>query len=255
MVPNHLFQILTLVAMEPPAHLGADAIRDEKGKVLRSIPPWSPEEAARAAVRGQYGPGRVEPVGRVPGYTDEESVGADSTTETFVALRIEIESWRWAGVPFYLRTGKRLARRRSEVVVKFRCPPLQLFRDTPVDCLESNHLAIRIQPNEGISLGFQAKRPGPEMTLGPVDMGFDYARHFEKPLQTAYATLLLDAMEGDPTLFQRADNVEAGWSVVQPLLEAWASPSGLEDYAAGSEGPEAARALLDRDGRSWHPLA
>jgi glucose-6-phosphate 1-dehydrogenase len=256
MVPNHLFQVLTLVAMEPPSSLGADAVRDEKGKVLRSIPTWTEEQVAEDAVRAQYGPGRLAGGEEVPGYAEEESVAPSSRTETYAALRVGIDSWRWAGVPFYLRTGKRLSRRASEVVVRFRRAPLHLFRDTPVSGLASNQLVLRLQPREGIALRFDVKRPGPAMKLGKVDMDFCYSEYFGETAATGYETLLWDAMRGDATLFQRADNVEAGWRVVQPVLQAWESDRAdhLPIYAAGSEGPEAATELLSREGRTWKAI-
>ncbi len=257
MVPNHLFQVLTLIAMEPPSSLGADAVRDEKTKVLRSIPTWTPEQVASDTVRAQYGPGTLASGEEVVGYTSEPSVDPASRTETYTALHLKIDSWRWAGVPFYLRTGKRLSRRASEAVVRFRRAPLQLFRDTPVSGLHSNQLVIRLQPREGIALRFDVKRPGPEMELGKVDMDFCYSEYFGETGATGYETLLWDAMRGDATLFQRADNVEEGWRVVQPVLDAWAAERSvaLPAYAAGSEGPEASDDLLARDGRQWNPIA
>jgi glucose-6-phosphate 1-dehydrogenase len=257
MVPNHLFQVLTLIAMEPPSSLGADAVRDEKTKVLRAVPTWTPEQVTTDAVRAQYGPGTLARGEEVPGYTSEESVAPDSRTETYAALHLKIDSWRWAGVPFYLRTGKRLARRTSEVAVRFRRAPLQLFRDSGVSGLHSNQLVLRLQPREGIALRFDVKRPGPEMELGKVDMDFCYAEYFGETGATGYETLLLDAMRGDATLFQRADNVEEGWRVVQPVLDAWADERSrpLPRYASGSEGPDEAGALLARDKRQWNPIA
>jgi glucose-6-phosphate 1-dehydrogenase len=256
MVPNHLFQVLTLIAMEPPSSLVADAVRDEKSKVLRSIPIWTPEQVAAAAVRAQYRSGRLSSRGEVPGYLEEPKVDPDSRTETYVAMRLKIDSWRWAGVPFYLRTGKRLAARRSEVIVRFRRAPLQLFRDTPVSGLASNQLDIRLQPREGIALRFDVKRPGLEMKLGRVDMDFCYSEYFGETATTGYETLLRDAMRGDATLFQRADNVEEGWRVVQPVLEAWEADrdGALATYPAGSQGPGEAAALLAREGRHWNPI-
>ncbi len=257
MVPNHLFQVLTLIAMEPPSSLGADAVRDEKVKVLRSVPTWTPDEVGRDAVRAQYGPGRLPSGEEVPGYTREPSVDPASRTETYAALHLRIDSWRWAGVPFYLRTGKRLSRRASEVVVRFRRAPLQLFQDTPVSGLHSNQLVLRLQPREGIALRFDVKRPGPEMTLGKVDMDFCYSEYFGETAATGYETLLRDAMRGDTTLFQRADQVEEGWRVVQPVLDAWEADrrAPLPVYPGGSEGPAAADDLLSRDDRQWDPIA
>ncbi len=256
MVPNHLFQVLTLIAMEPPSSLDAGAVRDEKGKVLRSIPTWTEEQVAGGAVRAQYGPGRLPSGQDVPGYAEEPSVDGASRTETYAALNLQIDSWRWAGVPFYLRTGKRLRARLSEVIVRFRRAPLQLFRDTPVSGLSSNQLVLRLQPREGIALRFEVKRPGLEMTLGRVDMDFCYSEYFGKTGATGYETLLRDAMRGDATLFQRADNVEEGWRVVQPVLDAWAAErsAAIPAYPAASEGPDEASALLDRDGRHWNPI-
>ncbi len=256
MVPNHLFQVLTLIAMEPPSSLDAGAVRDEKGKVLRSIPTWSPGQIAAAAVRAQYRPGRLGPGQDVSGYVQEPSVDPASRTETYAALRLKIDSWRWAGVPFYLRTGKRLRARLSEVIVRFRRAPLQLFRDTPVSGLTSNQLVLRLQPREGIALRFEVKRPGLEMKLGRVDMDFCYSEYFGETAATGYETLLRDAMRGDATLFQRADNVEEGWRVVQPVLDAWEAErdDALATYPAGSQGPEEATALLAREGRHWNPI-
>jgi glucose-6-phosphate 1-dehydrogenase len=256
MVQNHMLQLLALTAMEPPISFRADDVRDERVKVLHAIHRLLPEEAETCVVRGQYGPG--EAGGKtVPGYRSEPNVAAGSTTETYVALKLTVDNWRWAEVPFYLRTGKRLATRASEIVLQFRRPPLHLFRDVPAECLEPNRLVIRIQPDEGISLSFQAKVPGPEMTLGRVDMAFAYEDYFASAPATGYETLLYDCMTGDQTLFHRADIVEAGWSAVAPVLDAVeASPAALlHDYAAYSEGPAEAEALLARDGRRWQPLA
>jgi len=256
MVPNHLFQVLTLVAMEPPSSLEASAVRDEKGKVLRSIPTWTEEQVSGSAVRAQYGPAELPPGQKVPGYVDEPSVSQASRTETYAALSLQIDSWRWAGVPFYLRTGKRLRSRLSEVIVRFRRAPLQLFRDTAVSDLPSNQLVLRLQPREGIALRFEVKRPGLEMVLGRVDMDFCYSEYFGETGATGYETLLRDAMRGDATLFQRADNVEEGWRVVQPVLDAWAAErsAAIPVYPAGSEGPDEAAAMLGREGRHWNPI-
>jgi len=253
MVPNHLFQVLTLIAMEPPSSLSADAVRDEKGKVLRAIPTFTPEQVRTDAVRGQYGRGRNPDGADVAGYAEESRIEAGSHTETYAALRLQIDSWRWAGVPFYLRTGKRLPQRVSEAIVRFRPAPLHLFKDTPVECTRPNELVLRLQPREGIALRFDVKRPGLEMTLGPVDMDFAYSEYFGETASTGYETLLRDAMRGDATLFQRADNVEEGWRVVQPVLDAWEaqSPAEFPNYPAGSQGPEAAAQMLAREGREW----
>jgi glucose-6-phosphate 1-dehydrogenase len=251
MVQNHLFQLLALTAMEPPASFEADSVRDERVKVLRAVRPFDRNSIARDVVRGQYGAGEIDG-GAVPAYREEPTVSPDSTTETSVALKLRLENWRWAGVPFYLRTGKRLARRESEIAIVFKSPPLLLFRDLCADQVVPNVLVVRIQPDEGIALRFQAKVPGPEMGLGVVRMDFKYVDHFGAKPSTGYETLLYDCMTGDSTLFHRADMVETGWKVVTPVLEAWqAAPDGIEFYAAGSWGPRAAAELLTRDGRAW----
>ena len=255
MVPNHLFQLLTMTAMEPPISFDADEVRNKQAEVLHAIQPLDPEEVLTNMVRGQYGPGAID--GKpVPGYRSEPDVAADSNTETFVAMKLQIDNWRWAGVPFYLRTGKRLNRRATEIVVHFRRTPFVLFRNTTVKNLETNRLVIHIQPNEGISLSFGAKVPGAIMKLGLVNMDFDYCTYFGAEHSTGYERLLRDCMAGDPTLFQRADMVEAGWSVIQPVLDVWhALPArGFPNYAAGSWGPVEAEELLARDGRAWRPI-
>jgi glucose-6-phosphate 1-dehydrogenase len=252
MVPNHIFQLITLTAMEPPISFDADAVRDEQTKVLRAVSPMTPEQVLHNTVRGQYGAGTVD--GReIPGYRTEKNVDPQSNTETFVAMKLEIDNWRWKGVPFYLRVGKALPKRVSEITVQFRRPPFSLFRDTPVEDLEPNQLVINIQPDEGISLFFGAKVPGATMTLGSVGMRFKYADHFGREPATGYERLLYDANLGDQTLFQRADMVEHGWAVVAPLLDVWHALHARDfpNYAAGTWGPTAARELMSRDGRSW----
>lgn len=252
MVQNHLFQLLALTAMEPPNSFNADAVRDERVKVLQAIHLCSRDEVMTSTVRGQYGEGALE--GKVvTGYRGESSVAPGSTTETFLAMKLLVENWRWADVPFYLRTGKRLPKRVTEIAVQFRSAPLRLFRHTPAKCLVPNQLVIRIQPDEGISLQFQAKVPGPQMRLGPVKMDFSYADHFAAAPNTGYETLLYDCMTGDQTLFHRADMVEAGWSVVAPVLDVIAeTPSAfLHDYPAFTWGPAEADALLARDHHAW----
>jgi glucose-6-phosphate 1-dehydrogenase len=252
MVPNHIMQLISLTTMEPPVSFRADAVRDEQAKILHAIQPLSSEEVLSKTVRGQYGPGTVS-AERVPGYREEDGVPPDSRTETFVAMKLLIDNWRWADVPFYLRTGKRLAGRSTTVVIQFRRAPFVLFRDTPVDNLMPNQLVLHIQPEEGISLRFAAKVPGPAMRLGAVDMNFEYADYFGTQPSTGYERLLHDCMIGDATLFQRADMVEAGWCVVSPLLDVWRAlpPRNFPNYAAGTWGPRDAEDLLEREGRHW----
>ncbi|HWF96062.1 MAG TPA: glucose-6-phosphate dehydrogenase [Xanthobacteraceae bacterium] len=255
MVPNHLFQLLTLVAMEPPTCFAAEAVRSEKAKVLEAAQPFSPQDAQQNVVRGQYGGGRVN--GRtVDPYRCAPNVAPDSNTETFVALKLKMDNWRWAGVPIYLRTGKALAKRRSEIVIQFKQAPLALFRDTPVERLTRNDLVLHIQPEEGVTLRFGAKVPGPEMQMGGVEMKFDYHDYFQAQPRTGYETLIYDCMNGDATLFKRADDIETGWRIVQPVLDAWQAEAGTEPpiYPAGSSGPQEADALLARDGRHWRSL-
>jgi len=249
---NHLFQLLTMTAMEPPISFDADEVRNKQAEVLHAIQPLDPEEVLTNMVRGQYGAGMIDGQ-RVVGYRSEPEVAPDSNTETFVALKLLIDNWRWAGVPFYLRTGKRLAKRMTEIIIQFRRTPFVLFRNTTVKNLETNRLVIHIQPDEGISLSFGAKVPGSVMKLGLVNMDFDYCTYFGAEHSTGYERLLRDCMAGDATLFQRADMVEAGWSVIQPILDVWhALPArGFPNYAAGSWGPIEAEELLERDGRSW----
>ena len=251
MVPNHMFQLLAMTAMEPPNSFDADAVRTEKAKVLQAVKPPDSETMTQNVVRGQYGPGRLG--GRdMPGYREEPDVSPDSATETFIAMRLAIDNFRWAGVPFYVRTGKRMVTRRTEIVVHFKQAPYALFRDTPVEKLTPNAMVIHVQPSEGITLNISAKMPGPALHLGRVAMDFRYADYFNTPSNTGYETLLYDVMIGDATLFQRADNVEAGWQVVQPVLdEVAAGRTAVQPYAAGSAGPAAADALLERDGRHW----
>ena len=239
---NHMFQVLTLVAMEPPISFGGEDVRDEKVRVLHAVPPLTHDDVARHVVRGQY-----------EGYTSESNVDSNSRTETFVAMRMFVDNWRWAGVPFYLRTGKRLPGRLTEVVVEFKRAPLMLFRDTPVRSLSPNTLILRIQPDEGISLCFNAKVPGPFERLETVTMDFSYSKYFKAEPTTGYETLLFDAMTGDQTNFHRMDMVEAGWQVVQPILDAWKrdTRSRIPTYPPGSVGPPEADVLIERDGREW----
>lgn len=254
MIQNHLTQLLTLTAMEPPVAYDADAVRDEKVKVLRAIRPIAPAEAEKFTVRGQYGPGSVS--GRpVRGYRNERGVAPDSQTETYVALKLFVENWRWAGVPFYLRSGKALPRRVSEIAIQFRSVPTLLFADTPVNEIEPNVLAIRIQPDEGITLKFSSKVPG-QAQIRPVTMDFRYGTSFGVASPEAYERLLLDCMLGDSTLFTRRDEVEASWALLTPILEGWAAgpPQDFPNYEAGAWGPAAADAFIARDGRAWRRL-
>jgi glucose-6-phosphate 1-dehydrogenase len=256
MVPNHLFQLLALVAMEPPNSIAGEAVRDEKAKVLEALQPFDPEDVLARTVRGQYGGGAPAGGEVAAAYRQEPRVAGDSRTETYVALKLLIDSWRWAGVPFYLRTGKRLRHRLTEIAVEFKCPPLVLFRGTANRRLTPNLLVVNVQPDEGISLRFNAKVPGPEIELGAVDMDFDYQDYFGQTPSTGYETLLYDAMTGDPTLFQRSDAVAAGWRALQPVLDVWSAlpPRGFPNYPAGGDGPAEADELLERDGRRWRPL-
>jgi glucose-6-phosphate 1-dehydrogenase len=255
MVPNHILQLLALVAMEPPTSFGPETVREEKAKVLRAVQPLSPEGVIANAVRGQYGAGEIGGKG-VPGYREEPKVAKASPTETYAALKLRIDSWRWADVPFYLRTGKRMAQRVSEIAIQFRRPPLQLFRKTPVEHLSRNVLVIRVQPEDGIVLRFGAKIPGPTLRVGDVAMDFRYKDYFGANPTTGYETLLYDCMEGDPTLFQRGDMAEIGWAIVEPVLEVWKAlpPRTFPNYAAGSWGPKEADELLERDGRRWRRI-
>jgi glucose-6-phosphate 1-dehydrogenase len=252
MVPNHLFQLLSLVAMEPPAKFEAHAVRSAKAEVLAAIQTETEAEALQNSVRGQYLAGRSGD-NDIPDYRKTEDVKPDSTTETYAALKLTIDNWRWAGVPFYLRTGKALGMKRTEVAIKFKQAPFAMFRDTPVDKLSQNYLVIAVEPTEGITLQFNTKVPGPTINIDGVEMKFRYKDYFQVEPTTGYETLIYDCMIGDNILFQRADSVEAGWQAVQPFLDAWkkAGAKGLQPYKAGSEGPDAADELLKRDGRNW----
>ena len=252
MVPNHVFSLLSLVAMEPPAGFDALSIRNRKTDVLAAIPPADPAKA----VRGQYGAGEVGGKAK-QAYRDEPDVDKHSKVETYAALELEIDNWRWAGVPFFIRTGKHLSGRMTEIAVRFKQAPLSLFQDTPVEALRPNWLVIRIAPDEGISLQFEVKRRGPVVDLVPVKMDFNYNDWFEKQSNVGYETLLYDVMIGDPTLFMRADTVEHGWRVVQPVLDAWAKDTPrFPNYASGGEGPKAADDLIGKDSdRAWRLIS
>jgi glucose-6-phosphate 1-dehydrogenase len=252
MVQNHMFQLLAFTAMEPPISFAADTVRDERVKVLSAVRPLSHEDVLRQAVRGQYDEGIVNGE-RGPAYRAEKSVSPTSNTETFVALQLFVDNWRWADVPFYLRTGKRLPKRVTEIAIQFKRAPFMMFRDTPVESLSPNVLVLHIQPDEGISLRFEGKVPGPLMRLGTVKMHFEYADYFGSKPHTGYETLLYDCMTGDSTLFHRSDMVEAGWSVVTPILDVWKAltPRNFPNYPAGTWGPKEADDLIQRDGRKW----
>jgi len=255
MVPNHVFQLLAMTAMEPPISFDANAVRAKKAEVIEAIRPIEPARVLKDVVRGQYDAGTV--LGRpVRAYREEPDVAPDSNTETFFACKLQIDNWRWAGVPFYLRTGKYLKRRWTEIAIRFHQAPYTLFRGTHVEQMNPNWMILRIQPDEGISLLFAAKRPGLTVKLNTVSMDFAYKTYFKIACNTGYETLLYDCMIGDATLFQRADNIEAGWRAVQPILDVWANnpPRDFPNYIAGSNGPAAADELLARDGRAWRPL-
>jgi glucose-6-phosphate 1-dehydrogenase len=255
MVPNHLFQLLSLAAMEPPAKFNAHSVRSEKAEVLAAIQTQSEEEALRNSVRGQYRAGKVGDT-EIEDYRKTADVNPGSTTETYAALKLTIDNWRWAGVPFYLRTGKALGVKRTEIAIKFKQAPFAMFRDTPVDRLSQNFLIISTEPTEGIALQFNTKVPGPAIDIDGVEMKFRYKDYFQAEPSTGYETLIYDCMIGDNILFQRADSVEAGWQAVQPFLDAWkkAGSKGLKIYDPGSEGPEEANDLVERDGRNWRNL-
>ncbi len=250
MIQSHVLQLTSLVAVEPPASFDATAVRNEKLKVLQSIRPFDLEMVAQAVVRGQYAPGKLgdQPVS---GYRQEPNVNPASKTETFVAGKLLIDNWRWAGVPFYLRTGKRLAKRSTEIMIQFRRAPHIVFREKEI---EPNRLVLNIQPDEGISVSFGAKRPGTEMSIGNVTMNFCYRESFGGATRSAYATLLNDCVRGDATLFDRGDSVEAAWSLVDPILDVWtaARSAAVPQYPAGSWGPRESDLLLERDGRQWY---
>lgn len=255
MVPNHVFQLVSMTAMEAPSSFSADAVRAEKAKVIECVRVCKPDEVSCNGVRGQYGAGEIDGY-PVSGYRQEPDVTPNSLTETYVALKLEIQNWRWSGVPFYVRTGKRLARRKTQIAIRFKEAPCALFRQTEVQNPPPNWLILRIQPDEGIALQFGAKIPGPVTKLGEVRMDFKYKDYFGTAPNTGYETLLYDVMIGDATLFQRADNIEGAWRVVQPVLDSWAAnpPTDFPNYKAGGEGPAAADAMLARDGRSWRPI-
>lgn len=255
MIQNHALQLLALVAMEPPISFAAGPVRDEKVKVLMALRPLRGREVDDAVVRGQYTAG-LSHGEAVPGYREEEGVSADSTKETYVALRVFVDSWRWAGVPFYLRTGKRLPKRATEIAIQFKRPPLPLFGEEVAGETEANVLAMHIQPDEGITLKFGSKVPGSTVHVHSVNMDFRYGSSFGGATSDAYERLLLDSLLGDSTLFTRADGVEAAWAFVDGILERWTDPdaSPARPYEAGSWGPEEAEGLVDADLREWRRL-
>jgi glucose-6-phosphate 1-dehydrogenase len=252
MFQNHLLQLLCMVAMEPPVSFSADAVRDEKGKLLRSVRPVTPEEVAEIAVRGQYGPGKVGDK-KVVGYRQEPGVNKESVTVTYAAMKLFIDNWRWEGVPFYLRSGKRMAKRISEIAIQFKRPPLLLFKSCAVEEVSPNVLVIRIQPDEGVSLTFEVKPPGPEICVSPLSLDFKYEQAFGNSPPEAYETLLEDCIEGDSTLFTRHDWVELAWSLMDPIIQSWekAKSSDFPNYEAGSWGPKEADEFIQRDGQRW----
>ena len=250
MVPNHLFQLVTMTAMDPPSSFAAEAVRSKKVDVMTAMRPIPPEDA----VRGQYTAGKIGEKD-VVGYRQSQDVSPTSTTETYVALKIHIENWRWAGVPFYLRTGKCMTRRSTEIAIRFKDAPLSLFPRTADDQAAENWMVLEIQPKEGIKINFNAKLPGTQMILAGVELNFNYEDFFKQTPAVGYETLLYDALTGDPTLFQRADQVEAAWATVQPVLDAWGKKTdSIPFYEAGATGPTEADQLLQRDQRHWRPL-
>ncbi|MGH9941777.1 MAG: glucose-6-phosphate dehydrogenase [Pyrinomonadaceae bacterium] len=255
MVANHLLQLLALTAMEPPVAFDANSVREEKVQVFRSIRPMSPEEVAERTVHGQYGEGTIDGQ-TVPAYHAEPNVNPASTTETYAAVEFRIDNWRWADVPFYLRTGKRLSRKVTEIAIHLKRTPQALFACVPREECEANVIVLRIQPDEGVAVTFGAKQPGTEMVMGMVKMDFRYSSGFGVRPAAAYETLLLDAMQGDATLYTRRDETEAEWRLITPILEAWSQqpPPRFPNYAAGSDGPAAADELLARHGHHWRPI-
>ena len=254
MVPNHMFQLLAMTAMEPPNSFAADDVRTEKAKVIWALHPMTADDVEKNVIRGQYSAGTISGQ-NVASYVDEPDVAGNSRVETYVALKLMIDNWRWAGVPFYLRTGKRMSVRNTEIAIHFKQAPFAMFRDTPVDKMSPNVMVLHLQPHEGISILFSAKQPGQIVKLDPVRMDFRYEDYFELKPSTGYETLIYDVFVGEPTLFNRADNIEAGWKGVQPILDSWATGGGeVHTYPAGSDGPEAAEAMLARDGRTWRKI-
>jgi glucose-6-phosphate 1-dehydrogenase len=255
MIQNHMLQMLAYVAMDSPSSFHADDIRNGKVAILKAMHPMSPEEVIANATRGQYSGGTMDG-NIVLGYREEPDVARESRTETFAAMKLYIDNWRWAGVPFYLRSGKRLPTRRTEIAIQFRRAPEVVFRDTAVAKLEANQLLLHIQPDQGIELVFEAKVPGPTMQLQTVRMHFEYQEAFQAARGTGYETLLYDCINSDPTLFSRSDLVESAWKVAQPILDVWSSlpPRDFPNYPAGTWGPKESTELIERDGRWWRRL-
>jgi glucose-6-phosphate 1-dehydrogenase len=255
MFQNHLLQLLCLTAMEPPVGFNADAVRDEKGKLLQAVRPVAPEEVSTAAVRGQYSAGKAMDT-VVPGYREEPGVAKDSTTVTYAAIKLAVDNWRWEGVPFYLRSGKRMAKRVTEIAIQFKRPPMLLFKSSAVEDVSPNVLVMRIQPDEGISLTFEVKPPGPDITVSPLSLDFNYSESFGNSSPEAYETLLEDCIEGDSTLFTRHDWVESAWALMDPIIQVWglSKPKNFPNYEAGSWGPREANEFMQRDGRRWRRL-
>ncbi len=256
MIPNHLLVLLGFLAMEPPNSFESQAVREEVNKVLDAITPMAPEQVLTHAVRGQYGEGVMADGEKVPAYRTSPGVAPESRTETYAAMKLSMDNWRWAGVPFYLRTGKRLTAQYTEVVIQFKRAPFVMFKDTPVEAIAPDMLVLRIQPNEGIQMSFGAKIPGPSMRVGTVNMDFNYADYFGNEPATGYETLIYDCMNGDATLFKHADTVEKGWEIVQSIMDVWSAlpPRDFPNYAAGTWGPKAAGDLLKNDGRLWRRI-
>jgi glucose-6-phosphate 1-dehydrogenase len=256
MIPNHLLVLLGFIAMEPPNSFEATAMRDEVNKVLDAVTPLTPEQVLTHAVRGQYGGGTMPNGEQVTAYRASPGVDPNSHTETFAAIKLGMDNWRWAGVPFYLRTGKRLTAQYTEIAIQFKRAPTIMFQDTEVDELEPDMVVLRIQPNEGIQMSLGAKVPGPTMRIGTVNMDFCYEDYFGNKPATGYETLIYDCMKGDATLYKHADTVEKGWEIVQSVLDVWAAlpPREFPNYAAGTWGPAAAGDLLKRDGRLWRRI-
>ena len=253
MIQSHLLQVMAVVAMEPPVSMGAEDVRNEKTKVLAATRIPSDDHIAHMSVAGQYGPGQVNGQA-VPGYREEEGTSQDSQTQTYAATLLHIDTWRWGGVPFYLRSGKRMARKLTEVVVTLKHTPHCLFRERAARSLKPNQIVVNLQPDEGISIRFEGKVPGAGMSIRDVEMDFDYIEQFKSEPPEAYATLLLDAMRGDQTLFKHRDEIERSWQIVQPILDYWEQNphDDLPNYAASTWGPSAADIMMARDGRTWH---